>query len=374
MAAAQHVDHADVGEGGDEQRADAVDDLRDRARGVRDLGRAAQQPEALPVVGESPARARGARPRTPRRRPRRPAARSSRRCRSCRCSRRSAPRATTANAATAAVWRAPANIAVRNGAITTVAAMFVLLPRRVEVGEGEDEDDADERRRRLRGAVSPVRAADRAWSGAPRRGRRGRRRAAPRAARARRRSARPPREASSTSRRPGGVDERHLAQVEHDAAAPPRARRRAPREPVDGREVDLAAGHDDDGVAGAATRDRELRGAPRRDLLTCGGRYNRGVPVHINHAIVAASDKLASARTFTDLFGLAEPEEAGPFAVVRLDGGAQPRRPWRVLPRSLGQLLRGHHPPLRGLRPPAALLERRVAVVELVERRAVDVG
>ena len=53
----------------------------------------------------------------------------------------------------------------------------------------------------------------------------------------------------------------------------------------------------------------------------CDGQYNRGVPVHINHAIVAASDKLASARYFTDLFGLAEPEEAGPFAVVRLDDG-----------------------------------------------------
>jgi catechol 2,3-dioxygenase-like lactoylglutathione lyase family enzyme len=51
------------------------------------------------------------------------------------------------------------------------------------------------------------------------------------------------------------------------------------------------------------------------------GRYNQGVPVHINHAIVAAGDKLASARSFTDLFGLAQPEEAGPFAVVRLDDG-----------------------------------------------------
>ena len=45
------------------------------------------------------------------------------------------------------------------------------------------------------------------------------------------------------------------------------------------------------------------------------------MPVHINHAIVAASDKLASARFFTDLFGLAEPQEAGPFAIVTLDDG-----------------------------------------------------
>ena len=45
----------------------------------------------------------------------------------------------------------------------------------------------------------------------------------------------------------------------------------------------------------------------------------RRVSVLINHAIVGASDKLASARFFSDLFDLAEPEEAGPFAVVRLD-------------------------------------------------------
>jgi catechol 2,3-dioxygenase-like lactoylglutathione lyase family enzyme len=45
------------------------------------------------------------------------------------------------------------------------------------------------------------------------------------------------------------------------------------------------------------------------------------VTVLINHAIVGAGDKLSSARFFTDLFDLAEPEEAGPFAVVRLDDG-----------------------------------------------------
>jgi catechol 2,3-dioxygenase-like lactoylglutathione lyase family enzyme len=47
----------------------------------------------------------------------------------------------------------------------------------------------------------------------------------------------------------------------------------------------------------------------------------RDVSVLINHAIVGARDRLASARFFTDLFDLAEPEEAGPFAVVRLDDG-----------------------------------------------------
>jgi hypothetical protein len=45
------------------------------------------------------------------------------------------------------------------------------------------------------------------------------------------------------------------------------------------------------------------------------------VSVLINHAIVAASDKLASARFLADLLDLAAPEEAGPFAVVRLDDG-----------------------------------------------------
>jgi hypothetical protein len=45
------------------------------------------------------------------------------------------------------------------------------------------------------------------------------------------------------------------------------------------------------------------------------------VSVLINHAILAASDKLASARLFCDLFDLAAPEEAGPFAVVRLSNG-----------------------------------------------------
>ena len=39
--------------------------------------------------------------------------------------------------------------------------------------------------------------------------------------------------------------------------------------------------------------------------------------VLINHAILGASDKLGSARFFCDLFDLAEPEEAGPFAVAR---------------------------------------------------------
>ncbi len=43
--------------------------------------------------------------------------------------------------------------------------------------------------------------------------------------------------------------------------------------------------------------------------------------VLINHAILGATDKLGSARFFCDLFDLAEPEEAGPFAVARLSSG-----------------------------------------------------
>lgn len=42
------------------------------------------------------------------------------------------------------------------------------------------------------------------------------------------------------------------------------------------------------------------------------------MPVHFNHTILAARDKDVSARFFTDLFDLAEHEDAGPFAVVRL--------------------------------------------------------
>jgi catechol 2,3-dioxygenase-like lactoylglutathione lyase family enzyme len=45
------------------------------------------------------------------------------------------------------------------------------------------------------------------------------------------------------------------------------------------------------------------------------------VSVSINHAILGATDKLESARFFCDLFHLAGPEEAGPFAVVRLESG-----------------------------------------------------
>ena len=44
--------------------------------------------------------------------------------------------------------------------------------------------------------------------------------------------------------------------------------------------------------------------------------------VHINHAILGATDQLESARFFSDLFDLAAPEEAGPFAVVRLSSGS----------------------------------------------------
>jgi catechol 2,3-dioxygenase-like lactoylglutathione lyase family enzyme len=42
------------------------------------------------------------------------------------------------------------------------------------------------------------------------------------------------------------------------------------------------------------------------------------VPVHLNHTIVAAADRHASARFLTDVLGLAPPTTFGPFAVVEL--------------------------------------------------------
>jgi hypothetical protein len=59
VVAADDVDHADVGEGGDEQGRDVVDDLPDRAGGIGDLGRAAQEREALLIGGQAAHRPRG---------------------------------------------------------------------------------------------------------------------------------------------------------------------------------------------------------------------------------------------------------------------------------------------------------------------------
>jgi extradiol dioxygenase family protein len=42
------------------------------------------------------------------------------------------------------------------------------------------------------------------------------------------------------------------------------------------------------------------------------------MPVHLNHTIVAAHDRDASAAFLADLLGLAPPEIFGPFAVVEL--------------------------------------------------------
>jgi catechol 2,3-dioxygenase-like lactoylglutathione lyase family enzyme len=41
--------------------------------------------------------------------------------------------------------------------------------------------------------------------------------------------------------------------------------------------------------------------------------------VQLNHTIVAASDRWASARFLAEILGLAEPTAYGPFAVVELD-------------------------------------------------------
>jgi catechol 2,3-dioxygenase-like lactoylglutathione lyase family enzyme len=43
------------------------------------------------------------------------------------------------------------------------------------------------------------------------------------------------------------------------------------------------------------------------------------MPVQLNHTIVAARDRHASARFLADLLGLAPPTTFGPFAVVRVD-------------------------------------------------------
>jgi catechol 2,3-dioxygenase-like lactoylglutathione lyase family enzyme len=43
------------------------------------------------------------------------------------------------------------------------------------------------------------------------------------------------------------------------------------------------------------------------------------MPVHLDHTIVAARDKRASAAFLADVLGLAPPTAFGPFAVVQLD-------------------------------------------------------
>jgi catechol 2,3-dioxygenase-like lactoylglutathione lyase family enzyme len=45
------------------------------------------------------------------------------------------------------------------------------------------------------------------------------------------------------------------------------------------------------------------------------------MPVQLNHTIVAAHDRDASARFLTDVLGLAPPTTYGPFAVVTLANG-----------------------------------------------------
>jgi catechol 2,3-dioxygenase-like lactoylglutathione lyase family enzyme len=43
------------------------------------------------------------------------------------------------------------------------------------------------------------------------------------------------------------------------------------------------------------------------------------MPVRFNHTIIFAQDKQASARFFTEIFGVAQAEEGGMFLVVRLE-------------------------------------------------------
>ena len=118
-AAAQHVDHAHVGERRHEQVADALDDLRDRDHRIGDLGRAAQQREVRLIVGEPAPRPRGGdgegRAREHHQQVDEVVARAVVVVVAAADDRRE-----SANAATAAVARGPAKIAVRNGPITTV--------------------------------------------------------------------------------------------------------------------------------------------------------------------------------------------------------------------------------------------------------------
>ncbi len=45
------------------------------------------------------------------------------------------------------------------------------------------------------------------------------------------------------------------------------------------------------------------------------------MPVHLNHTIVHARDREASARFLSDILGLGPPVEFGPFLVVEADNG-----------------------------------------------------
>jgi catechol 2,3-dioxygenase-like lactoylglutathione lyase family enzyme len=47
------------------------------------------------------------------------------------------------------------------------------------------------------------------------------------------------------------------------------------------------------------------------------------VPVHLNHTIVAARDRHASAAFLAEVLGLAPPTTYGPFSVVQLDNDVQ---------------------------------------------------
>jgi hypothetical protein len=45
------------------------------------------------------------------------------------------------------------------------------------------------------------------------------------------------------------------------------------------------------------------------------------MPVHLNHTIVHAHDKHASAKFLVDILGLEQPTTYGPFVVVQVDNG-----------------------------------------------------
>ena len=246
-------------------------------------------------------------------------------------------------------------------------------------------------------------AADRAWSAAPRRGRRGRRCAAPRAGRGRRRRRPPAARGLEHQPQAGGVHERHLAQVEHDARRPPRARRRAPapaRRRSRGRSRPTGAtttasparrrvtensgagstgaifswtpGGTTEGCLSTSITPSSPRAtsSPRRATSrTCSVWRSRRRPAPSPSCAsttgsccssrprrpVRSSRSTCASRSTTSASKrcrAARGARAGPLGRPALHAARhqpQPRRPWRVLPGPLGQLLRGDHTALRGL-------------------------
>ncbi len=64
-----------------------------------------------------------------------------------------------------------------------------------------------------------------------------------------------------------------------------------------------------------------LASVPQRQAVGAFKVYNTGMPITLNHTIVPSHDKEQSATFFARVFGLKQPEAAGHFVQVRVDGG-----------------------------------------------------